>query len=143
MLAQSFKSSAELGITEPQKEALMKTLVLLETGRLVHITGEFSVKTIFSPHYTGHFNMRAWSAESDCGTIRCIGGTAEAVGNVKFDIWSYGSGANESDPRRRLYDLFSPPFSNRKWGEITNEQAATALRSYLTTGDAKWHEAIV
>lgn len=32
MLAQSFKSADELGITEPQRNALHKTLVLLETG---------------------------------------------------------------------------------------------------------------
>lgn len=133
MLMQNFKTAADLGITEHQKEALMKTLVLLETGKLIHVT-EFKVLSIHSESYSGHFNIRAWSADSDCGTVRCIGGTAEAVGNVSFDGWA--------DEQNALYDLFSPPYSNDQWNEITQAQAAAALRSYLTTGDARWDLAV-
>jgi hypothetical protein len=142
MLAQSFLPAAELGISEPQRDALMKTLVLLETGKLVHVVGDLNVRSVHSELYTGHFSMRAWSADTDCGTVRCIGGTAEAVGQVKFDNWSYGESYPAEHPQQRLYNLFSPPRATTMWRAITDAQAATALRSYLTTGDAKWHEAV-
>lgn len=142
MLAQSFKSADQLGITEPQKSALMKTLVLLETGKLTHVTGDLNVKSVHSELYTGHFSIRAWAADTDCGTVRCIGGTAEAVGHVKFDNWSHGGAHFPEHPRHRLYNLFSPPLPTSAWGAITDAQAAAALRSYLTTGNAKWHEAV-
>ena len=38
MLAQNFKAADELGITEEQIEALIKTLVMLETGKLIQET---------------------------------------------------------------------------------------------------------
>jgi hypothetical protein len=137
MLAQSFLPAADLGITEPQKEALMKTLVLLETGRLRHAKG---VDNGWFPNrgtiFEGHFNMCQWnSAVPNCGTVACLGGTAELISGVKFDQGSL----NYNSP---LYQLFMPPIPDSVWSDITPAQAATALRSYLTTGDAKWHEAI-
>lgn len=80
MLAQNFKSADELGITDQQKEALMKTLVLMETGRLIHVERP----KVVSP---------------DDGGV--------------------------SD-----------------WKTIIPAQAATALRSYLTTGDSRWDLAV-
>jgi hypothetical protein len=131
MLAQSFKSAADLGITEPQRDALMKTLVLLEAGKLTHVKDTM----IFRPRsvargFTGHFNMIWWGNEHPCGTVACIGGTAELVGGVTFDLTTSA-----------LDRLFWPP-THSDWGGITPAQAATALRSYLTTGDAKWHKAV-
>jgi hypothetical protein len=137
MLAQSFKSADELGITEPQCDALRKTLVLLETGKLVHETGRPKYSNTDNRKFSGRFNMILWSADHECGTVCCIGGTAELVGNTSFGIWAFGS--NE-----KLKNLFAPPMPMRcsDWHSITPAQAATALRSYLTTGDAKWHEAV-
>jgi hypothetical protein len=135
MLAQSFKSAAELSITEPQRDALRKTLALLETGKLVHVR---SYRTRdYNNKFTGHFNMRAWDHAADCGTIHCIGGTAEAItGDDRlFEGWA-------ENPRSCLHDLFAPDQRLRPWSTITPPQAARGLRSYLTTGDAKWHEAI-
>lgn len=133
MLTQNFKTADELEITEPQFDALRKTLVLLETGKLVHVPSSSDGDA--RAHFTGHFNMCNWSAKHDCGTIACIGGTAELIGNVSF-------GHIYNHPDENLKDLFLPPFSGAKWSAITPTQAATALRSYLTTGDAKWHEAV-
>lgn len=135
MLAQSFLAADDLRITEAQKEALVKTLVLLETGKLVH-TPKYEFKSLNGKGFTGHFNMRAWETEADCGTIRCIGGTAEVVGNVSFENWSL----HEDTP---LFDLFEPRcLEPTQWQEITDAQAARALRSYLTTGKPKWEEAV-
>lgn len=133
MLMQNFMSADDLGITEPQKDALIKTLVLLETGKLQHVPS--SIEGDGSPGFSGHFNMCNWGAAHDCGTIACIGGTAELVGDVSFG-YIYGL------QNKNLKDLFLPPFDSTKWNGITPEQAARALRSYLQTGDAKWSEAI-
>ena len=135
MLAQNFKSAADLGITEPQLSALQKTLVLLETQKVIHVP-DFQVLGYQSKEYTGHFNMRSWRTKGDCGTVRCIGGTACAVsGNDSlFDNW---------ERRDDLHALFAPERDiYGPWNDITPAQAATALRSYLTTGDARWDLAV-
>lgn len=134
MLAQNFKSAADLCLPEPHVSALMKTLVLLETGRLRHVppaTYDGDEIGVFS----GQFNMCNWCAASDCGTVACIGGTAELIGSVSFGSIYDPTNYLMTD---RLRDLFLPPFSGNKWNAITTYQAATALRSYLTTGDARW-----
>jgi hypothetical protein len=133
MLAQSFMTASELGITEPQRMALQKTLVLLETGKLVHTKLPLLFK-FNAEKYSGHFNMGGWRRETECGSVCCIGGTAELIGNVRF---------NERAPA--LETLFYPSSDGTKlqnYESITAEQAARALRSYLTTGDAKWSDAV-
>lgn len=144
MLAQNFKSAADLGITEPQLSALQKTLVLLETGKLRHITDDDAKIRVrnswreagVEPRFDGNFNLSTWGMEASCGTVACIGGTAEAITGVSFDGWMDRPGSG-------LNNLFAPnEISTELWSAVTPAQAATALRSYLTTGDAKWHEAV-
>lgn len=131
MLMQNFRSAVELGISEEQKSALEKTLVLFETGCLRH-TPDYSFVSLNGKAFTGHFNMGAWSTEASCGTVRCIGGTAEIIGGVSFQ-----------GPNEPLYDLFFPYIiSSSYWSDITDTQAARALRSYLNCGDSKWNEAV-
>ncbi len=133
MLMQNFKSAADLGITEPQFDALRKTLVLLETGKLQFTPdGSDIIYKGGDNEFSGHFNMEWWHGVHPCGTVACIGGTAELIGKVQFDNYSCNT---------KLFDLFEPR-NVGKWGEITIDQGARALRSYLTTGDAKWHEAV-
>lgn len=129
MLAQNFKSAIELGIPEDQVSALQKTLVLLETGRLKHAPYSNTLVGRGAP-FTGHFNMAGWHRSVDCGTACCIGGTAELVGSVVFDIIGRPAA---------LKKLFYP---DGRMDTITPDQAATALRSYLTTGDARWDLAL-
>lgn len=132
MLAQNFKTAEELGLTEPQLDALRKTLVLLETGKLTHakrITGPAPVSKDFS----ALFNMVWWANAHPCGTVACIGGTAELIGGVCFGDYLLN---------KALHELFEPRELKCDWGEITPAQAATALRSYLTTGSANWSEAL-
>lgn len=131
MLAQSFKTAEELGLSEEQVDALKKTLVLLETGQLIHK----KISNLFSfdeqgLEYTGHFNMQTWNKVTECGTVCCIGGTAELIGDdVDF--------INQTE---ELYALFYP--ETPYYQDITPSQAATALRSYLTTGSANWEEVL-
>jgi hypothetical protein len=131
MLMQNFKSAADLGISEPQKEALMKTLVLLETGRLVHVREtelDYSKAVDRRSSFTGHFNMMDVFFEHKCGTVACIKGTAELISGVTVG----GTIA--------LDELFYTNYMNGR--DITPDQAAVALRSYLTTGDARWDLAV-
>ncbi len=133
MLMQNFKPAADLGISEAQKEALMKTLVLLETGKLTHVPlpdGEGGLRTFGFSHL---FNMGDWGTPSPCGSICCIGGTAELIGGLEENELFKASHSN-----RGLDTLF---FSCSGMSANTS-QAARALRSYLTTGDAKWTEAV-
>lgn len=134
MLAQNFMTAASLSIPEPHRQALMKTLVLLETGKLTHTDyGDIvSITSGESSPFSGHFNMGRWRAAHRCGTVCCIGGTAEIVGGVSFaDIEPAG-----------LEELFFGHSAEVCLAYITPAQAARALRSYLTTGDANWKAAL-
>ena len=134
MLAQSFKSAEELRLSEEQKDALIKVLVLLETDQLRHTkTVQFLDKGIVK--FSGHFNMRAWKRTAECGTVACIGGTAELISSVSLIATSCVNSA--------LNDLFCPNTVDVGWyNNITTAQAAQALRNYLTTGNAQWKDVI-
>ena len=131
MLAQSFMTADDLEISERQKDALIKTLVLLETGKLKHtqrpVDGTYLGE---NGKFTGQFNMNQWRhTYRECGSICCIGGTAELIGRVSF-----------AEASGNLHRLFYPSIlvASNDWNHITPAQAARALRSYLTTGDARW-----
>lgn len=80
--------------------------------------------------------MDFWIVEdATCGTIACIGGTAELVGNLPKSDFHHAAKDNSE-----LYNLFCPD-DVMIWDEITVEEAAMALRSYLTTGKADWSAA--
>lgn len=139
MLTQNFKSAADLGISDKVYDALKKTLVLMETGQLIFYAdpdGKCGVEDNrnCSP-MTFHFNMDSWAIKHDCGTVRCIGGTAEALGRFRFEM----NGGKEKLPDA-LDDLFYPYEVNDSWSNITVEQGAQALRNYLTYGEARWDE---
>lgn len=126
MLAQNFKTAADLCITDPELEALIKVLGMLERGDLSHDGGQFD-----SDH---GFNMGlSWEGKTGCGTVACIGGWCEIVMGVKptTHLYRYIQGGP-------LYDLY---WSHVDMG-ITTDQAAIALRSYLTTGEPNWAEAL-
>lgn len=123
------KSSADLRISESHKAALVKTLELLESGKLVHAQ---------PAHWDNHtkpfvdqFNMAYWNDNFDCGTVCCIGGTAEIIGGVTF----------HDCQTEELFNLFNPDHEC-EMKDITPAQAAVALRSYLTVGEARWDLAL-
>lgn len=137
MLAQTLLSAAKLRITERERAALVLTLQYMETGRLVHAPVTDDNKEILpSSEFTGHFNMDMWNSAEKCGTVACIGGTAEMLGRLQ-----HRSFADTVRPGSSLYHLLYPP-TLIDYAEITVEQAARALRSYLSTGKPNWEEAL-
>lgn len=107
-----FLSADNLGISEAHRCALLKTLALLEAGVLDD-----------ENEHTAGFSMGVWG---DCGTVCCIGGTAEAISGLDFRSLSF---------QPQLAALFCPPGWSS--GRDTTKQAAIALRGYLETGNAR------
>jgi hypothetical protein len=119
MLAQNFLSADALDISENDLRALIKVLGLLERGELKHVQlKKYDCKV------PDAFNMEFW----DCGTAHCIGGWAH----------QFGADLNQCNPG--IWGLCFPE-EHDGYANITVEEAAIALRSYLTCGDAKWAEA--
>ena len=140
MLMQNFESAADLDLTEPQRHALIKTLSFMECGKIKHISLDEVAYADADQEvvYAGLFNLSAWiDSDYRCGTVGCIGGTAELISGVSFDRWEY---------KPRLQQLFNPstlidPHSMKlsvDFDSVTVEQAARALRGFLTTGTADW-----
>lgn len=132
MLAHSFLSAEDLDISSSQLKALIKTLKLFETGKLKHVQIDDDILGEMGNEFTGHFSMVLWNIKRDCGTVCCIGGTAELIGGVIF---------NTDKQNERLTRLFFPHFLGQ-WNTITPAHAAQALRNYLTTGDPRWREVV-
>lgn len=132
MLAQSFMSAADLGLFEVERDALIKTLHAMDRGELKHDPNP-DILDIEGTIFTGTFNMFWWNKQSICGTVCCIGGTANLLGHLGIDHgWPEGM------------DCLFRPFD----GEhsyligITVPQAANALRNYLVTGNPQWAEVL-
>lgn len=138
MLMQNFKTAVQLGLTELQLDALKKTLVLFETGRITHLPQKTGTLPNVAVKREFLFYMTWWKQEQDCGTVCCIGGTAELVGNLElYEL------RHLSDRRPALCQLFFPDSDDPDfWSSITPEHAATALRTYLTEGAVDWHEIV-
>jgi hypothetical protein len=142
MLAQSFLTADALAITEKEHKALIKVLGLLDCGELKH------VKLVFGYHPAAWVESQQDSAFNmgsfECGTARCIGGWVRSF--LKEEDENYKeSYTNPANPG--LYDLYFPGliysiYGEHRFNDITVAQAACALRSYLTTGNAQWQEAL-
>lgn len=140
MLARNFKSATELGIPEKAYEALIKVLVLFETDKLKYTKVQEAVLDAVPPswaRFSGLFNMSQWFAHTECGTVACIGGTAQLIEpDIDFVKLSY---ANDG-----LHNLFYPAGweydDEDAWDKISVEHATIALRNYLTIGKANWHQ---
>lgn len=113
MLAQNFKTAAELGIDGDKVSALVKVLGMMERGEISE----------------DNFCMLDWT----CGTVACIGGWAERMGSPQF-------GYLEDMPKSLARLVYPDSFGmkNEQLRNITRAQAAHALRNYLTLGEARW-----
>jgi hypothetical protein len=125
----SFKTATELGLTEPQYCGLVKTLVALEEGKLDH---ENENKPWLDRDLPKSFHMAHWGGS--CGTVCCIGGTAEAL--MRDNLFNQGNAIPDE-----LYNLFFPGHTKEAYRAST-KQAAVALRHYLTTGKENWKMAM-
>lgn len=118
MLAQNFLSAEALGITEEQREALIKTLGAFERGEIPE----------------DEFYMGSWA----CGTTACIGGWSERLANkiifLEINPFSLPVG---------LQELFYPDEFEEDDKAICCRdinKGSAALRNYLTLGEPRWDE---
>lgn len=138
MLAQNFKTPADLRLTDLEFEALVKVLGMLERGELKH--GDFKRR-----EPGDWFNMKSYGLTDKCGTIGCIAGWARVVSNGVAFPWAESDTANplyNFTAKKNLRTLFIPSLMASCWDKITPAQAAIALRNYLTHGEARWAEAL-
>lgn len=133
MLAQNFMTAAELNITNIELRSLIGVLGMLERGELVHRRDPFEVEVYGS----NEFNM-GMTVDSNCGTIGCIAGWAYYLSGGKAFPEIVDSGNDWNRDSGKLRDLFGIGKSTCFLDRITPVEAACALRSYLSTGFARW-----
>jgi len=143
MLAQNFKTAADLGIKEVEFDALQTVLGMLERGELIY--GKTPLAKQF--RLPNEFNMAVVLDESDCGSIGCLCGWAHIVsGRQAFAELIGRSWENEYEVIQavpaNLRRLFRFGAIAGSLYDIKPEQAAVALRSFLTTGEPRWSEAV-
>ena len=144
MLARSFLTADQLDIPQDWHDALVLVLRAMERGEFKHLP---EVNVVEAPSYDedldprlflGRFNMNFWQENVDCGTVCCIGGAAEILGNIKFTY--------KCDALPELENLFYPEHKgdedsgNDFYCSITVAQAQRALQNYLTTGESRWQD---
>ena len=145
IMSKTFKTAEQLGLKKKHYCALVKTLVELESGRIKHLPNP-STRTGYDhdSETVGRFNMSFWcSSNSTCGTICCIGGTAEIVGGLPMLALSDLADSRAKLGNSGLHNLFYPYEAGLDmWDDITPKQACRALRNYLTCGRPKWKKAM-
>lgn len=147
MLAQNFRTATDLGITDTEHGALTTVLGMLERDELVH--GKYPMARMF--RQPNEFNMAVTigyaGKDGSCGTIGCICGWAYIVSNkVAFFDFIESNGADRDTAvdamPANLQDLFGLNVGMGALYDRSPAQAAIALRSYLSTGEARWDEAL-
>lgn len=144
MLAQNFKTAIELDISDKEFAALASVLRMLEREELKHVDAIASPYNPAGVSYEGHrfsalFNMVGFAEHTKCGTAACIAGTSDLMFGTDFALKFWAPRALPES----LYQLFAPDdLSAPQMAEIRPEQAAVALRNYLTHGEPRWGEAL-
>lgn len=140
MLANNFKTAADLGLSEKEFRALVTVLGMLDRGEIAYSPRGEATDRLGGAAPIG-FNMWHFFGKTECGTICCICGWAEYVGNLRPE-----SLIKKRFDTPQLNELFDPPSLESVpvgvCDKITTAQAAHALRNYLTTGEARWSEVL-
>jgi hypothetical protein len=134
VLAQNFKTAQDLGLLPQERDALIAVLGMLERGEIRD--GEDG------------FDMSVFKHE--CGTPSCICGWAHFVSNglafpeVRQPLMQQWKSARELNSRlpKGALELFDIGARLGVVAFAKASEAAIALRSYLTTGEARWKEAM-
>lgn len=136
----NFMTADALGIEQDVYNALVKTLVLFESDQVRWFDPDESEDAwegeLAIPKFSGLFNMNQWKNTTKCGTVACIGGTAELIGNLtRGDLGCHRNMA--------LRSLFYPyEVEESRWDDIKVHEAAKALRNYLEGGHPNWRSAM-
>jgi hypothetical protein len=110
MLAPNYLDAKSLGLSEDRRTALIKTLKDFEQGRVEE------------------FNMGSWAS--------CMAGYCDKTYGTAFRLrGQYASFYASSDA---LDLLFGSQMMQDRMEKITIDEAARALRNYLTTGSPQW-----
>jgi hypothetical protein len=128
MLARNFLDPDVLGISPTAQTALIKVLGMLERGELHHCRRGDDIKP-------NGFNLANHRVELACGTVACIAGWADILARPRrLNL------LRQAAKSAALTDLFAP--EDLSWHAVTPEQAACALRNYLTLGEPRWNDAL-
>jgi hypothetical protein len=128
MLAQNFLDAGVLGISPMAQAALIKVLGMLERGELHHCRRGDDIRP-------NGFNLANHRVELACGTVACIAGWADIVARPRrLNL------LRQAARSTALAELCAP--ESFCWHAVTPEQAASALRNYLTLGEPRWQDAI-
>lgn len=142
MLMQNLKTAAELGITDAEFDALYKVLGMLEREELKYMpatTGDVPPEyNNFVPEF---FNMALTHTQNSCGSACCILGWARHVAGDRTLF--HGRTPANSDLFRMAHDAGLSIYPGKFSNEILPDEAAIALRNYLTFGEARWAEVLV
>jgi hypothetical protein len=134
----TFLPAVALGIGERERDALIESLYLMESGAIKDggNTKDWSLPDYStSPPIPTLFHMAMTARETECGTACCILGIARAV-SKNWNILN-----NSIEKRHPANPLFFPLVPGAL--SCSNPaRGAKALRSYLETGDPKWAEAM-
>jgi hypothetical protein len=123
MLAQNFKTAADLGISEIEHDALRKVLGMLERQEIS--PRQFTMERVIHR----------------CGTPACICGWARHIS--KGEAFPGIGAAYPAKRTEQLSHLFAMTSDvNVGAYSATCAQAAIALRNYLTHGEPRWDEAL-
>ena len=148
----NFLSAAQLHCSEEERDALIQTLALFESGKVPHNPHPASRTNLTLPKELSSFNMQYIAENTECGAVGCILGWARYLSNdthgykIFRDLWKltkeqaalFNIVREGNESKMTLYwhrpdNLFTQ--------DITTEHAAVALRTYLETGTPNWKEA--
>jgi len=143
MLAQNFKTPANLKITDAEFNALVKVLGMLEREEIPHAPGYGDICDFVSESPTGRpepqfFNMGFVTGKHDCGTAGCILGWAQ---HVAGDSLSFGERRGAIARLFQMGDDACNQYFPIAIQDILPSHAAIALRNFLTDGEPRWAEA--
>lgn len=137
-----FKSAKDLGLEQKEWEALIQTLMLMEAGAIIHVDTRKNITR--PPEGKFMFNMQDWREDfTGCGSVCCIGGSAEFFGKLPFNAMGGKAYTLQKNGDSNLAELFFPgeyTGFRGSWRKLTPQQAAKALRGYLTTGTTNWSQ---
>jgi hypothetical protein len=136
----NFLSAEELKIDDWEHAGLVEVMRRLERGELRHIVPEHERHSTYQT--PDGFNM-AFDGVGVCGTVACIGGWVARTKGMRAE--GYVPNIRPGDPLDPLYyplELGDLRAGTCPWYKITTEQAAAAIRNFLTTGAPRWLEVV-